>query len=391
MDIKKMAKHEYENLVKIRRDFHQHPEISGQEIRTSRRICEYLNEWGIEYEDGIAQTGVVGIIRGRGSGKTVALRADIDALPVKEETGLEYASVNEGVMHACGHDVHTAIVLGAGKLLKSIENKINGNIKLIFQPAEEAIGGAKRMIEEGCLKNPDVDYVLGLHVMPYIPAGKIELKYGKLNGNTGNVTINVSGKSGHAAYPDTSVDAIVTASYIITALQTMVSRNISPLNSVALSFGIISGGERSNIIADKVTIVGTLRCLDDETRNIAKDIIRRVSENTAKAFGGGAEVEFNDGYIALINNDVVMDVVADTAKKVVGINNIVYKEFPSLGGEDFSYFAEKSPGAFYHLGGGLGDCKNYAPLHSSAFIVDENCLKTGVEMQVRCVLRLLEV
>jgi len=378
-------------LLEIRRDLHKHPELSGKELRTGRKICEYLDAWDIEYKYGIADTGVVGIIRGKkGEGKTVAIRADIDALPIHEENELEFCSSKPGVMHACGHDAHTTILLGVAKILKSLENDICGNVKLLFQPAEEAIGGADRMIKAGCLENPKVDYAIGLHVMPNVPTGQVELKYGKLNGNSGSVRIRVHGESGHAAYPDKSIDSIVVASSIVTNLQTLVSRNVSPLNSVVLTFGKINGGEKANIITDYVELEGTLRALDTPTRTKVKGEIKRIANHTAEALGGRAEVIFKDGYVALINDDAVVDVIKEAAQKVVGGQNIVYKEFPSMGGEDFSYFTEKVPSAFYHLG-----CMNDAlgmnfPLHSKHFVLDEDALAIGVEVQINATLSLLE-
>lgn len=390
MNTKNRVDEIFDELVAIRRDFHKHPELSGNEIRTGKKICEYLDKWNIEYETGIADTGIVGIIRGqKGVGKTVGIRADIDALPIQEAGDYDYCSINDGIMHACGHDVHTAILLGTGKLLKEMENEISGNIKLFFQPAEEAIGGARRMIEDGCLENPNVDYAIGLHVMPNIPVGKVELKYGKLNGNSGSVRITINGKSGHAAYPDKSVDAVVIAGNVITSLQTLVSRNVSPLNSVVLTFGKLYGGEKANIITDKVVLVGTLRALDTQSRIDAKEKIKRIVESVSVGLGGSADIEFKDGYIALINNDEVVDVIKDTAIEVLGEENIVYKEFPSMGGEDFSYFADKVPSAFYHLGCGNEEKGITEPLHSKEFMVDENCIKTGVKMQVEAVLALL--
>lgn len=386
MKTKNKVEEIFEELVAIRRDLHKHPELSQKEIRTGKKICEYLDKWNIEYETGIAKTGIVGIIRGKkGAGKTIGVRADIDALPIQENGTYEYCSVNDGVMHACGYDVHTTILLGVGKLLKEMENEINGNVKLFFQPAEETIGGAKRMIEDGCLENPKVDHAIGLHVMPNIPVGKVELKYGKLNGNSGSVKITINGKSGHAAYPDTAVDAIAIAGNVITSLQTLVSRNVSPLNSVVLTFGKIYGGEKSNIISDKVVLEGTLRALDTKSRMAAKEKIKRIAQNVSIGLGGSADVEFKDGYVALINDEKVVDIIKDTAINVVGEENIVYKEFPSMGGEDFSYFTEKIPSAFYHLGCGNEEKGITAPLHNKKFMVDENCIKTGVEMQVEII------
>lgn len=389
MDIKKRVSEIYDELVAIRRDFHMHPELSQNEFRTSNKICEYLDEWGIEYESGVAQTGVVGIIRGKENGKTVAVRADIDALPINENNKESYCSTNKGVMHACGHDVHTTVLLGIAKLFKEMENTFDGNVKLLFQPAEETIGGADRMVKAGCMKNPDVDFVLGLHVMPYIDAGIVELKYGKLNASTDEIIITIKGKSGHGAYPDKGIDAIMISGHVITAVQTIVSRNISPLNSLVISLGTISGGIKENVIADEVVIKGTLRALDDETRNFAKQRLKEIVSSTSNAFGGEGTAEFNEGYRSLINNDEVVDVIKQNAEKFVGKEYVVYKEFPSLGAEDFSYFSDVAKGGFFHLGCGNSEKKITANIHTENFNVDEECIKTGVMLQIENVLSLL--
>jgi len=391
MNIKIRINEIFDSLVAIRRDFHTHPELSQNEFRTRDKICEYLDLWGIEYKSGIAETGVVGIIHGNKDEKTIALRADIDALPIYEKNKVSYCSINNGVMHACGHDVHATILLGTAKILKEMEEEglLNGNVKLLFQPAEETVGGAQRMVEEGCMKNPHVDYVLGLHVMPYIDAGKIELKYGKLNASTDTIKIIIKGKSGHGAYPDKGIDAIMISGYVITAIQSLVSRNISPLNSIVVSLGTIKGGVKSNVIADEVVISGTLRALDDETRDFSKERISDIVSNTAKVFGGEGFVEFNEGYKALINDDEVVDIIKENAYKLIGKENVVFKEFPSLGAEDFSYFIDEAKGAFFHLG--CGDSKKCitANIHCDNFDVDEECIKTGVLLQVENVISLL--
>lgn len=389
MNIKKRTEEVFDELVAIRRDLHMNPELSGKETRTSAKICEYLDAWGIEYKRGVAETGVVAIIRGKKAGRTVAARADMDALPIAEKRDSEYRSRNAGVMHACGHDVHTTVQLGAAKLLKELEEELAGNVKLFFQPAEEDIGGAERMVAEGCMSGPEVDNVIGLHVMPYLDAGNIELKYGKLNASSGEFHIKIKGKSGHGAYPDTAVDAIVIAGSMITSLQSMVSRNTSPLDSVVLSIGKINGGVKNNIIADTVTMSGTLRTLDEEARNRAKAAIVRLAEGTAAAYGGEAEVWFEDGYKALVNDNEIVDVIKQTAERILGAERIRYKEFPSLGAEDFSYFLDKAKGAFYHLGCGSISKGITAGLHNEYFDVDEECIKTGVYMQVECILALL--
>lgn len=388
MDIKNRVNEIYEELVQIRRDFHINPELSEKEFRTQKKIQEYLTSWGIENYV-CAETGIVGIIRGSQPGKTVGIRADIDALPIKEVSKTGYCSINEGVMHACGHDAHATILLGIGKLIKEMEKEIKGNVKLFFQPAEETIGGGDRMVKEGCMKNPDVDYTLGLHVMPYIDAGVVELKYGKLNASTDTVKIKVKGRSGHGAYPDKGVDAIVIAGHVITSLQTIVSRNISPLNSIVLSLGQIAGGVKDNVIADEVNMSGTLRALDEETRQFTKDRIKNIVENTAKGLGGDAEVTFNEGYQSLINNDEVVDIIKENAVKVLGNKNVVFKEFPSLGAEDFSYFLDEAKGAFFHLGCGNSKKGITAPIHTEEFDIDEECLKIGVILQLENILSLI--
>ncbi len=391
MDIEKRINEIFSELVEIRRDFHANPELSEKEFRTSDKICEILKNLNIEYTKNVAETGIVGIIRGKKGGKTVAARADIDALPIVEKNDVPYKSKNCGVMHACGHDIHTTVLIGVAKILKELESEFEGNVKLFFQPAEETVGGAKRMVQEGCLKNPDVDYVVGLHVQSYIDAGKIELKYGKLNAQTDELKITILGKSGHGAYPDTSIDAIVIAANVITALQTLVSRNISPLNSVVLSLGQINGGTKNNIICDSVEIKGILRTLDSETRAYAIKRIQEITTNICDAYGGNCLIEIKDGYRYLINSDEVVDIIYNTAKEIIGEENIQFKEMPSMGGEDFSYFMDDNvKGAFYHLGCGNKEKGITSPLHSDSFDVDENCIKTGVLVQVKSILALLD-
>lgn len=390
MDIEKRIDELFHELVEIRRDFHMHPELSENEHRTSDKICEYLSKWNIEYEKNIAETGVVAIIRGKKHGKTVGARADIDALPIIEQNDLPFKSINKGVMHACGHDIHTTIHLGVAKLFKEMEEELEGNVKIFFQPAEETNGGAKTMIQAGCLKDPDVDYVLSLHIMPYMDAGHVELKYGKLNAATNEFHIKINGKSSHAAYPEQSVDTIVIAGYIITSLQSIVSRNTSPLDQVVVTLGQIHGGIKNNIIADEVIISGTLRTVSSETRTYAKNRIREIVENTAKAHGAKATVEFEEGYPMLINNDEVVDVLSRVAKNVLGIDKVHFKEFPSMGADDFSFFCEETKGAYYNLGCGNKARGWTATIHSGQFMVDEECIKTGVILQTETLIELLK-
>ena len=336
---------------------------------------------------------MVGIIKGRNKGKTIGIRGDIDALPIDEKNNLPYSSVNPGVMHACGHDAHATIVLGVAKIIKELadsKDSIRGNVKLFFQPAEEAAGGAERMIKEGCMENPKVDYVLGLHVMPYIDTGVVELKYGKLNASTDSINILLKGKSAHGAYPDKGIDAIVIAGHVITGLQSIVGRNISPLNSVVISLGKISGGVKNNVIADEVKISGTLRTLDEETRQYSKDRISNLVNNVAAALGGQGLTSFNEGYQALINDDEVVDIIKENSEKLLGKENVEFKEFPSMGAEDFSYFLDEAKGAFFHLGCGNKAKGIRASIHTENFNIDEECLKVGVRLQVENILTLLK-
>ena len=387
--IRKITQRIHPWMKEIRRDFHTYPELGKKEFRTQEKICQYLGEMGIPCEK-IAGTGVVGFIEGKSAGKLVGLRADIDALPMQEKNDVPYRSKNDGVMHACGHDAHAAILLGAARVLNELKAAFSGGVKLFFQPDEEGDGGAEIMVKEGCMENPKVDYVLGLHVMAYLETGVVEIRYGKFNAASDSLIIKVFGKSAHAAYPEKGVDAIVASAYMIAALQTLVSRNISPVNSVVLSFGKISGGEVENSLASEVTLTGTLRTLDRETRQFCKTRIEEIAVKTAQAFGANAEINISPGYEPLINNDEVVKVIIETGAELLGKQNIVFKEFPSLGVEDFSYFLDKAKGAFYHIGCGNKTQNITAPNHNSSFDIDEDCLQIGVQLQVINTLKLLK-
>lgn len=380
-----------DEVIVIRRDFHRNPELGENEFRTMNKICEYLSLWGIEFKSNVAETGIVAIIRGDEKGKTVALRADMDALPIKEEANVEYKSLIDGKMHACGHDGHVAIALGAAKILKSMERNLNGNVKLFFQPAEETIGGADRMIKEGCLKNPDVDYVIGLHIDSDLPTGTIGLKYGKMKAASDEITIIVKGESTHGAHPDKGTDPIFIASNLVMSLQSLVSRNISPTNSAVFTIGSIHGGTKGNVIPDKVVMNGILRTLDEETRVFLKKRIKCIVENISEGLGGKSEIIINESYVLLINDDDVVNAVRSVGNRVLGNENVIIMEFPSMGTEDFSYFSQCVKSCFYNLG-----CRNEAkdaiyPAHSSKFTIDEDCLKIGVILQVESALELLNM
>ncbi len=376
-------------VVAIRRDLHRHPELGTEEHWTSERIAGLLREMAIPFQR-MAGTGIVGLIGGGRPGKTVALRADMDGLPIQEATDLEYASLHPGKMHACGHDAHTAILIGAARVLNDMKERLAGTVKLFFQPAEETDGGAKPMIEAGCMKDPNVDYVLGLHVTPYAEAGQVLIRYGKITAASDIVKLSVQGRSSHAAYPEESVDAIVIAAQLITALQTIVSRNLSPLDSGVLTFGTIRGGVKENVIADEVSLTGTIRTLDPQTRRLMKERVAALVANLCQAMGGSGTVRFEEGYPPTINHDEVTRVVEANAKALLGVVNVLDKEHPSMGVEDFSYFCQAAPGAFYYLGCGNRAQGITAPGHHPGFRIDETCLRTGIWLQVINTLTLLE-
>lgn len=377
-------------LIDVRRDFHRYPELGMAEFRTRDKIVQYLEEMGIPYKKGVANTGVVGLIEGDKSGKTVALRADMDALPITEQNEVDYKSTIPGKMHACGHDAHTTILLGAAKVIQAHQGKLPGNVKLIFQPAEETVGGAKPMIEAGVLHNPPVDGMFGLHMAPEIPVGQIGVKYGQMNAASDTILITIKGEGGHGAYPHTGTDAIVIAAHVITALQTIVSRNVDPREAAVLSIGTIQGGTQGNIVADEVQLVGTVRTFNPEVRKRVLQRIEEVLNYTTRSLGGGYTFDIgDDGYIALINDNTMVDVVKKSGEALLGRDNVQQMAMPSMGVEDFAYFAAAVPSAFFRLG-----CRNEAKgivhgAHSGRFNIDEDSLPIGVAIQVQNVISFL--
>ena len=368
----------YDWAVALRRRIHENPELGEHEFGTQRTICAALEEIGVEYA--AESTWVVGLIRGAQPGPTVAIRADIDALPVTEPEGCPFRSKNEGVMHACGHDAHTAMLLGAAKLLIGLRESLKGNVKLLFQPAEESVGGAERMVKAGVMENPHVDWVYGLHVMPRLPLGTVETRTGTLNASTDRIEITVRGVSGHGAYPESGADAIVCAAQMVTALQTLVSRNLSPLQSAVLSFGQIEGGKAPNIICDRVKLTGTLRTANAEIRAMMKRRIGEVARGVAQAMGCGAEVEIQPGYNALVNDPAEAARVRHVGARLFGPENMLEKAEPSMGAEDFSFFNDAAPGAFFHIGCVRPEDMPAPALHSDRFHLDERCMKVGMAM-----------
>ena len=381
MDFLKESLNIQKQLKDWRRDFHSHPELGFEEHRTSAVIKEFLQKEGIEYRE-IAGTGICALIKGNGQ-KTIALRADMDALPLIDKKQCDYCSKEMGKMHACGHDAHLTILMGAAKILNTIKEELNGNIKLIFEPAEETVGGARYMIKEGVLENPKVDAVIGLHVDENIQAGKIGIKKDVVNAASNPFSIKVLGKGGHGAHPDTTIDPIVIASNIILALQTIVSREIPPTDPAVITIGSIHGGTAQNIIPEEVVIEGIIRTMKTEHREYVKKRLVEVAEGVAKSMRGKCEIRIDESYPCLYNNDDMVLALRNSAEAVIGRENIEDLKTPSMGVESFAYFSMERPALFYFLGSGNKEKGIVNPAHGSLFDIDESCLAIGTAMQCK--------
>jgi amidohydrolase len=375
-------------LVEIRRTIHMHPELGFEEVETSRLVSGWLERFGLEVKTGIARTGVVGLLRGKGSGQTVAIRADMDALPMDEPDRMPYASKIRGKMHACGHDAHVTILLGVAKFFSSIPERVKGNIKFVFQPAEEGGGGGRIMVEEGVLENPRVDAAFAAHVYPLLPIGKVGIYEREGLASADRFIIKVIGKGGHAASPHLTRDPIMAAGHLIAQIHSIVSRNVDPLESGVITIGRVSGGTAFNIIPDEVELWGTVRSLTPPIREELKSRIDQVARGVAQSFGVDYRFNFEYGYPVLLNDPAMSKLVASACSEGIGQGNVEVVK-PSMGGEDFAYFLEKVPGAFFRLGIRNEGKGIVHPYHSSLFDIDEEVLPFGVEMFVRIIDRFL--
>ena len=363
-----------DNIIKWRRHLHQNPELSFEEHETVQFVKEKLEKLNFEIDYPVAKTGLVATLRGNTEGPTVAIRADMDALPIQEESDVEYKSTVEGVGHLCGHDAHTAILLGVAHIISEQPLK-KGNIKLLFQPAEEGYGGGQVMVKEGVLKNPDVDVVAGLHVHPTIKTGETSITEGFATACTDAFNIKIIGKGGHAAHPHLSVDPIAISSTVIASLQQIVSRNIDPLENIVLTIGKIEGGFARNVIAPEVRLEGTVRLLNPELRAKVKETMDKYLNGVTSGMGASYEMEYTYGYPSVYNEPSLIPVLRSTVDKILGKNQLLDVN-PSMGGEDFSYFAREVPGVFFRLGTNGGEDTAY-PNHHPKFNVDEDALPYG--------------
>jgi len=377
--IKKHAADYLQEVIAIRRHLHMNPELSFREFETANFIVAKLEEYGIPYQSGVAKTGIVALIEGKDpKNRVVALRADMDALPLSEKNEVPYRSENEGVMHACGHDAHMACLMGAARILQEIKKDLHGTIKLIFQPSEEYYpGGAKVMIEEGVLENPEPDVIFGQHVFPELDAGKVGMRPGKYMASTDEVHITVKGRGGHAAIPDKVIDPVLIASHIVVALQQIVSRKSSPTMPTVVSFGRIIGDGKTNIIPDGVQLDGIIRTFDEKWRKEIKEEIIRIACGIAESMGAGCDVDIEQGYPALVNDEELTKRAWSYALEYLGEENVEALEM-RMTAEDFAYFARKKPACFFRLGTRNEKKGIVSNLHSATFDIDENGLETGM-------------
>ncbi|MFC2100382.1 M20 family metallopeptidase [Bacteroidota bacterium] len=377
--IKKLSSEYLNEMIRVRRHFHKHPELAFEEFKTAKFIEARLKASGVPFQSGVAKTGIVALIEGTNpSSSCTAIRADMDALPISEMNDIEYKSVNTGVMHACGHDVHMTCLLGAAEILQKIRNDFRGTIKLIFQPSEEKYpGGAITMINEGVLEDPKPSTIFGQHVLPTLESGKIGLRGGKYMASTDEVFLTVKGKGGHAATPELNIDPITISAAIINSLQHIVSRSAPPNIPTVLSFGRIIGDGHSNIIPDEVTIDGTFRTYDEKWRAEGHRKIRSMANSIAESMGAICDVFIDKGYPFLVNDEKVTQKTKELAINYLGSENVIDLEM-RMTGEDFAYFSQRVPSCFYRLGIRNEELGIISNLHTSDFNIDENSIETGM-------------
>jgi len=388
--IDEMASLLSETVIRLRRDFHRHPELGFEEKRTSSVIAEYLKVLGLEVRTGIAGTGVVGLLHGASPGKTVMLRADMDALPIQELNETDYRSVTKGVMHACGHDGHMAILLGTAKLLSNFRDSFKGQVKFVFQPAEENLGGAKLMIEQGVLRDPDVDAAFGLHLISPLPYGYIGCCKGAFMASIDIFTIRLLGRAGHSAMPGGSVDAISMGAEVVLNLQDYIKKSLPDGCQFIVNIGTFHGGTAPNIVTDKVELTGTVRVLDENIRSSIRGIMEICLMETTSSKNGGFELDYAQGYPVTVNNEDMTDLVMRIAAGIVDKTNVIQMP-PSMASEDMSFYLGEVPGCFFFLGAGSTDLTLNQPHHNPRFSIDERALEVGFKMLAAIAIDFLEI
>lgn len=386
VDIHQLVTDQKELIINLRRELHRIPETAYTEKKTSAYVANYLNSLELEVRTGIARYGVVGLIKTDRPGPTLMIRADMDALPLKENTGLDFASEHEGVMHACGHDAHMAMVLGAATVFNTIKDELTGNIKFLFQPAEEGPGGAKPMIEAGVMESPKVDFSIACHVWPDIPEGTIGVRPGPFMAAMDRFDLKIKGKGGHGAMPHLCVDALEVGTQVVNALQRIVSRQMDPLEPIVVTVGTFHAGTAFNIIPAEAELSGTTRTFNPDTWNTWASRIEKVVRGVCDSMGCNFEIKYSQGYPVTINDASMAEIVHRCAGKVVGEDRVVVPQ-ATMGGEDFAYYLQKSKGCFFALGAGR---EGAAPVHNPAFDFNEDVMLLGMETHCRIGLELLK-
>ena len=377
-DIEDRAAGMQNEMVRLRRDFHRHPELGFQENRTAAVIAAYLRGLGMEVHEGIGKTGVVGVLRGGAPGKTLMLRADMDALPIQERNDCTYRSVNPGVMHACGHDGHMAILLGAARLLSSLKDSLSGRIVFVFQPAEENLGGARSMIDDGVLDNPRVDAALGLHLISILPHGYVGTRSGPFMASVDVFTTRIHGRGGHSAMPGGSVDAIALSADLLSGLNDHVRRGLPDGSRFLVNIGTIHGGTAPNVVADLVELQGTVRCLDDPVRPLIRDLMEGFLRETMTPRDARFELDYLQGYPIVVNDPAMTDLLVGAAGRVVGPDHVIDMP-PAMASEDMAFYLQRVPGCYFFVGAGSDDAGMNAPHHNPRFAIDERSLGTGLK------------
>jgi amidohydrolase len=390
--IKSLSEKYCQDVIEFRRHLHANPELSYQEFNTLKYVAQQLRSFGIEPKEGIANTGLLAEINGKNpTKKTIALRADMDALPIVEANNVSYKSKNPGVMHACGHDVHTASLLGTAKILNEVKDQFEGTVRLLFQPGEEKNpGGASYMIRDGALENPRPASIIGQHVFPLLPAGKIGFREGMYMASADEIYLRVIGKGGHGAAPDLCIDPIVIASHIIIALQQIISRHANPRQPTVLTFGNIVGLGATNIIPNEVNIAGTFRAMNEEWRESALQKIKKMAESMAEGMGAKCQVEISRGYPYLENDPELTRRIKAATGEYVGLENVVDIDI-SLGAEDFAYYSQVVPASFYRLGTRNETKGITSYVHTPTFDIDEDALKVGPGLMAWMAVKELEL
>ncbi|MBS1644582.1 MAG: amidohydrolase [Bacteroidetes bacterium] len=389
--IKKFAADNFPEWQRIRQYIHQHPELSFEEHNTAAFVSQQLAAWGIKHTTGIAGTGIVGVLEGRNPGKRcIAIRAELDALPILEANDVPYKSKFPGVMHACGHDVHTTCLLGVLRLLSVYKNEWEGQVKFIFQPGEEKHpGGGSLMIAEGVLENPKVDALFALHVYPHLPAGVVGFRSGQYMASTDEIHISIQGKGGHAALPHQTIDPIAISAQVITALQQVISRRSNPVSPSVLSFGMIAGGTVNNVIPDSVQLAGTLRTMNEAWRAEAHQLIKQITNNICEAFGATASIDIPKGYPSLYNDPTLTNAAENWAKSFLGPEQVKTLDL-RMTADDFAFYSHQVPGCYYRIGTNTAGTTHTASVHNPHFDIDESALITAISLMSHLVLEAMK-